>query len=169
MRKLLFGSVLLAIVGVFPGLAMARVDISIGLPPPVAFSAPPEVVPIPDIGVYVVPDAPEDMFFYSGYWWRPWRGHWFRSARYDGGWVLYDRPPSVLRDIPYSWREEYREHRWRGHEWREARIPYERFHGNWRRWEKEGHWRHRGEFEGRREAERHGHMEREHRGEHGRG
>ena len=50
MKKLLFGTMLLALVIVVPIPTMAAVDIHIGipLPPPIVFAAPPEVVVLPD-------------------------------------------------------------------------------------------------------------------------
>ena len=50
MKKLLFGTIVLALVSVFPITTMAGVDVSVGisipLPPPVTFEAPPPVVAI---------------------------------------------------------------------------------------------------------------------------
>ncbi len=59
MKKLFLGTILLALVLVFPAPTMARVDVdvSISLPPPIVFAAPPEVVVIPETYVYVVPDC----------------------------------------------------------------------------------------------------------------
>ena len=59
MKKLLFRTILLASVLLFPVPTMAEVNIgiSIPLPPLIVFSAPPEVVVIPETYVYVVPDS----------------------------------------------------------------------------------------------------------------
>jgi hypothetical protein len=67
MKKLPFGTILLALVVVFPIPTMARVDAgrSISLPPPIVFSAPPELVVIPETYAYAVPDLDVDIFFYS--------------------------------------------------------------------------------------------------------
>ena len=91
MKKLLFGTMLLALVIVVPIPTMAAVDISIGisLPPPIVFAAPPEVIVIPETYVYVVPDIDVDIFFWGGWWWRPWEGRWYRSQYYDRGWGYY--------------------------------------------------------------------------------
>ena len=73
MKRLLFGTILLGLVIVFPIPTMAGVDvdISVSLPPPIVFAAPPEVVVLPGTYVYVVPDSDVDIFFYNGWWWRP--------------------------------------------------------------------------------------------------
>jgi len=81
MKRLLFGILLLAFVIVVPIPTMAGVDVSvsIALPPPIVFSAPPEMIVLPETYVYVVPDVDVDIFFYDGWWWRPWEGRWYRS------------------------------------------------------------------------------------------
>jgi len=81
MKKLFLGTLLLALVIVAPVPTMAGVDInvSIGLPPPIVFEAPPNVIVMPDTSdVYVVPDIDVDMFFWNGWWWRLWEGRWYR-------------------------------------------------------------------------------------------
>ncbi len=88
---------LMALVVVFPLRSMAQVGISvnIGLPPPIAISAAPDVIVLPDTDdVYVVPDLDIDLFFWNGWWWRPWQGRWYRSQYYDRGWVYYRSVPS---------------------------------------------------------------------------
>ena len=142
MKKLLLGTMLLALVLVFPISTMAGVDvnISISLPPPIVFAAPPEVVVIPETYVYVVPDLDVDIFFYNGWWWRPWEGRWYRSRNYNSGWGYYRNVPSFYRGIPSGWRNDYRDHRWRGHQWNYQRIPHQQVQQNWSSWEKNRHW-----------------------------
>jgi hypothetical protein len=142
MRKLLLGTILLASAFVLPMPTMARVDIgiSISLPPPVVFAAPPEVVVIPETYVYAVPDSDADLFFYNGWWWRPWEGHWYRSRHYDSGWAYYQRVPSFYTGIPSGWRNDYRDHRWGGQQWNYQRIPLQQLQGNWSNWQKSRHW-----------------------------
>jgi len=142
MKKALWGTLLLALVFVFPVPTMAAVDIhvSIPLPPLIVFSAPPEVVVLPETNVYAVPDVDVDIFFYSGWWWRPWEGRWYRSRNYDSGWGYYQNVPSFYRGIPSGWRNDYRERRWKGHQWDHQRIPHEQVQRNWRTWEKGRHW-----------------------------
>ncbi len=140
--KMLFGTILLALVLVFPMPTMAGVDVhvSISLPPPIVFAAPPEVVVIPETYVYAVPDVEGDMFFYNGWWWRPWEGRWYRSRSYNSGWIYYQRVPSFYAGIPSGWRNDYRDHRWGGHQWNYQRIPHQELQRNWSSWEKSRHW-----------------------------
>ena len=142
MKKLLLGTILLALVLVFPVPTMARVDVgvSISLPPLIVFAGPPEVVVIPETNVYVVPDLDVDIFFYNGWWWRPWEGRWYRSRNYNSGWGYYRSVPSFYGGIPSGWRNDYREHRWKGHPWNYQRIPHQQVQQNWRNWEKNRHW-----------------------------
>lgn len=132
---------LLALAG-FSGSGSAGVDINIGiaLPPPVVVSAPPELVVIPGTYVYVAPDVSVDVFFYQGYWWRPWKGHWYRSHTYREGWVVYKNPPSVLVGIPPGWRVDYKNHHWKGQEWHYTRVSHREVAKNWKDWEKGKHW-----------------------------
>lgn len=142
MNKLLLGKILLALLFVFPTPAMARVDvgISVSLPPPIVFAAPPEVVVIPETYVYAVPDQDVDIFFYNGWWWRPWEGRWYRSRHYDSDWVYYQSVPTFYAWIPSGWRNDYRNHRWGGHQWNYQRIPQQQLQRNWSNWEKSRHW-----------------------------
>jgi len=134
MKKILFGALLWALLCVVPLPTMARtfVNVSIGLPPPIVYAAPPELVVLPGSNVYVAPDLAEDIFFYNGWWWRPWEGHWYRSRSYDSGWAYYRNVPSFYRGIPSGWRNDYRDHRWHGRQWDHQRIPHQQLHQNWR-------------------------------------
>jgi hypothetical protein len=123
-----------------PALAEVNVSINIPLPPPFVFSAPPEVVVLPGTYVYVIPDYDQDIFFYDGWWWCTWQGHWYRSHNYNSGWSYYDNVPHFYSSIPPSWRSDYRDHRWRGQHWNYRRIPHQELHQNWSNWEKEKHW-----------------------------
>jgi hypothetical protein len=142
MKKLFFGTLLLALVFVVPIPTMARADVnvSIALPPPIVFAAPPEVVVLPETYVYVVPDVAADIFFYNGWWWRPWEGRWYRSRNYNSGWGYYQSVPSFYREIPTGWRNDYRDHRWGGHQWNYQRIPHQQLQQNWSNWGKSKHW-----------------------------
>ena len=142
MKKLLFGTLLLALVIVapIPTMAGVNVQVNISLPPPIVFAAPPEVIVIPETYVYAVPDLDVDIFFYNGWWWRPWEGRWYRSRHYGSGWVYYQRVPSFYRGIPSGWRNDYRDHRWGGHPWNYQRIPEKQLRRNWSSWEKGRHW-----------------------------
>lgn len=109
-------------------------------PPPVEFYNSPELVVIPETYVYAVPDATVDIFFYDGWWWRPWNGRWYQSRHYKSGWRHHRGVPNFYRTIPGNWRSEYRNRRWRGHEWNHKRIPYKHVERNWRQWENKKHW-----------------------------
>jgi len=141
MKRLLLG-MLSALVFVLPIPTMAgvNVDIGISLPPPIVFATPPEVVVLPGSYVYAVPDSNVDIFFYGGWWWRPWEGRWYRSHNYDSGWGYYRSVPSFYAGIPSGWRNDYRNHRWEGHRWNYQRIPHQQLHRNWNNWEKSRHW-----------------------------
>jgi hypothetical protein len=142
MEKLLVKTVILALLLVFPAPVLAGVDVgvSISLPPLIVFSAPPEMVVIPETYVYVVPDSNEDIFFYNGWWWRPWEGRWYRSRHYDSGWAYYRSVPVFYSRIPSGWRNDYRDHRWGGQPWNYQRIPHQQVQRNWSSWEKSKHW-----------------------------
>ena len=142
MKRLLLGAILLILAIVIPIPTMAAVDIRIRipLPPPIVFAAPPQVIVLPETEVYVVPDILEDIFFYDGWWWRPWGGRWYRSRQYSSGWVYYQRVPSFYIGIPPSWRDDYRDHRWGGGVWNHRFINYNDLRRNWRVWHKTRHW-----------------------------
>jgi hypothetical protein len=142
MKKLLFKIVFLALVVMIPVSVMAevRVRINIPLPPPIIFPVPPNVVVIPETDVYAVPDVDADIFFYSGWWWRPWEGRWYRSHYYDRGWAHYKGVPAFHRNVPPGWRNDYRDRRWRGNEWNHRPIPHRDAEKNWRGWQKNKHW-----------------------------
>ena len=142
MKRLLIRTMLFALVLVLPVPTMAGVDVgvSISLPPLIVFASPPEVVVIPETYVYVVPDSDVDIFFYDGWWWRPWEGRWYRSRHYDSGWAYYQRVPSFYGRVPSSWRNDYRDHRWGGQQWNYQRIPNQQLQRNWSTWKKSNHW-----------------------------
>lgn len=140
MRKLLFRAMLLTLLFLFPVPTTAGVDVSISLPPLVVFSAPPSMVVIPETYVYVVPDADVEIFFYDGWWWRPWEGRWYRSRHYDSGWGYYQRVPSFYSRVPSGWRNDYRERRWGGRPWNYRPIPHRQVERNWSGWKKNRHW-----------------------------
>lgn len=142
MKKLLFGTILLSLVLIFPIPTMARVNVGISISlPPIVFAMPPSVVVLPDTyDVYAVPDIEVDLFFWSGWWWRPWEGRWYRSRYYDRGWRYYSGIPSFYFDVDPGWRGYYRDHNWYGHRWNYERIPHQRLQQNWRSWKNNRHW-----------------------------
>jgi hypothetical protein len=142
LKKLCFGTLLLALTIAVPIPTKAGVEVSvnIGLPPPIVFAAPPEMIVLPETYVYVVPDIDVDIFFYNGWWWRPWEGHWYRSRYYNRSWVHYGSVPRFYTEVPSAWRNDYRDHRWGGHQWNYQRIPQQKVQQNWKGWEKNRYW-----------------------------
>jgi len=116
------------------------VRVTVPLPPPIVFAAPPGVVVLPETEVYVVPSVPEEIFFNNGYWWRPWNGRWYRSLYYDRGWGVYSGVPFWYNRIPYGWRENYRTHLWGGHPWNYHHINHGDLQRNWRTWHNTHYW-----------------------------
>lgn len=143
---LLAGTALLTVVLVVPVPAMAGTSVSIGINlPPIVFTAPPDVVVIPDTDdVYVAPDINVELYFWNGWWWRPWDGRWYSSHYYDRGWVYYERVPVFYYDVDPGWRGYYRDRVWYGHRWNYVRIPHQHLHRNWKSWQKERQWERQG-------------------------
>jgi hypothetical protein len=131
MKKYFLGTVLLSLVFASPIPAMARVNVNIGiaLPPPIVVQTPPAMVLLPSApGVYVAPDVSVDLFFWNGWWWRPWGGHWYRSRYYDRGWVYYrSGVPTFYHRVNPRWRGYYGSHRWDGRPWHYKMIPHRDF------------------------------------------
>ena len=149
------GASLLFLTG-FASQSDAGVSVNVGVfaPPPVyAFPAPPEVVVIPGTYVYGVPDAEVNILFYHGFWWRPYEGRWYRSARYNGSWVNVraERVPRAVIDLP----QDYRRHFANG-----PRIGHDDLRRNWKGWERDRHW-------DRHDERRDGHDERRDHGDRG--
>lgn len=114
-------------------------------PPPLPFDAPPDVIAMPDTDdVYVVPGIEVDLFFWSGWWWRPWGGHWYRSLYYNHGWGYYNAIPSFYYDVDPGWRGYYRDRNWYGHRWDYERIPHQRLQQHWKSWQNDRHWERQG-------------------------
>ncbi len=144
MKKQFFKILLLTVMVFVPATTMARVDVHVSIPipmpPPLIFPAPPIPVIIPETNVYVVPDIREDIFFYRGWWWRPWQGRWYRSRYHNRGWAHYKGVPSFHRNVPPGWRDNYRNREWKGHRWEYKRVPHKELQRNWRGWERNRHW-----------------------------
>ncbi|MDA8431823.1 MAG: hypothetical protein M0Z60_02545 [Nitrospiraceae bacterium] len=115
--------------------SIAGVHVNVGINLPLfSFPAPPPMVVIPGTYAYYAPDVDVDIFFYHGYWYRPYEDRWFRARGYNGPWVHIGQAeiPRVVVDLPH----DYRRHARPGHE----RIPYGQFKKSWRRWEQEKYW-----------------------------
>ena len=144
MKKILLGAILLALPVAVPVPSMAEVNVGIGISlpfPVIEFRSPPDVIVMPDTqGVYVVPDIDVDMYFWNGWWWRPWEGGWYRSQYYNRGWNYYNSTPSFYYDVDPGWRTYYRERNWSGHRWDYQRVPQRQLQRNWKGWQKNRHW-----------------------------
>ena len=149
MKAAMIRMLFLLVAVLVPLSARAQIGVSVGvnvpLPPPIVFPAAPELVVIPETNVYVAPDVEADIYFSQGWWWRPWQGRWYRSRHHDSGWAYYRAaPPPFYRRVPPGWRNDYREHRWQGREWRPERVPHGEMERNWHGWERDKHWQQRG-------------------------
>jgi len=134
------GSMLLMAI-IAPAATNAEVSVTVNVPlPPLVIPAPPGLVVIPGTYVYYPPDVAVDIFFYHGYWYRPYRGHWYRSRGYNGPWgsIAINRVPRAVYGVPPGFRHgPMYEH-----------VPYGQVKKNWRAWERDRHWD-RGRHEGR--------------------
>jgi hypothetical protein len=130
--KKLFGIILLAGLIVFPILSMAQINVPVPLPPPIPFVGPPNVVILPGMDVYAVPDVKEELFFRQGWWWRYHGGNWYRSKYHDQGWAHYRGYPSWHKRIPNDWRGNYINSRWGGRPWNHSYIRHGDLDRHWR-------------------------------------
>ncbi len=131
-------AVIVLIIGMgYPSGVTAEVNINVGIgvppPPPLVIPAPPPMFVIPRTYVYFAPEVDTDIFFYRGYWYRPYQGHWYRSGSYNGRWVYIAprRVPSVLLSLPPDFRRVPPGHR---------HIPYGEVRKNSKTWERDKYW-----------------------------
>jgi len=141
---------LLLVLGLaFPAQSAAGVNVEVTVPlPGLVISSPPVMLVIPGTYVYYPPDVREDIFFYHGHWYRPYRGQWFWATHYNGPWrgIAIEKVPRPVFGIPPHFRQIPPEH---------ERMPYSTVQQNWRPWERERHWdRHEEHREYRRDEER---------------
>lgn len=118
------------------GLILTRSDSAMAempVPPVLGLKLPPELVPLPDINVYVIHDFDMDIAFYDGWWWRLHDGRWYKAADYNGAWglVITRKVPEMLFTLPPG----FRRNGLTG-----TRIPYGQLKKNWKRWGKEKRW-----------------------------
>ncbi len=139
LEYIMAGGLCLILLG-FPGMSLARVHVDIGIPPinvtigtppPLVISAPPEVEVIPGTYVYFAPGFGVDLFFYDGLWYREFEGRWFSCASYDGPWAFIASPPAVLVSLPADFRVIAAAG---------PRIPYWQLRSNWRAWHRDNYW-----------------------------
>jgi hypothetical protein len=136
MKQIVFVMVSLFFVVSMPLVGAAGdVNITIGVPPPLEFAEPPDVVVVPSgtAYVYMVPDTP-GLYFYNDYWYRFHGDRWYRSSIYSGPWVYIEthRVPRFIVDVP----PDYYGHLPSGYH----RIHYGDLHRHWRTWDKRRHW-----------------------------
>ncbi|MGA2090242.1 MAG: hypothetical protein ABSH12_02120 [Endomicrobiales bacterium] len=92
------------------GIANAGVNIEVNLGAPVVREeAPAEVVYAPALGVYFVPDAQYDIFYFHGMWWSHRGNHWYRSPYYRNGWAIVKNweVPRPVFNVPRDYRVRY--------------------------------------------------------------
>jgi hypothetical protein len=120
---------------VAPVSAEVNVGISIGIPSPLVFAEPPDVVVVPSGSayVYMVPDTP-GLYFYNNFWYRFHGGRWYRSRIYNGSWgyIQTSRVPRFVLDVP----PDYYTSLPSGY----YRIHYGDLHRHWRSWDRGRHW-----------------------------
>jgi len=112
----------------------ADVDVKVSINLPViVIDSEPELTYIPGTYIYFIPDRSEDFFFYQGYWWRPYGGHWYRAGFYNGPWVVIAPrmvPRPFLR-LPGGWRSLPPGH---------ARLKWAEVKKGWKQWAREKRW-----------------------------
>lgn len=160
---LIFGFVAVLVIFsvIAPSTSRAEVNVNITVPlPGLFFPGPPGLVVVPGSYVYYPPEADVDIFFYHGYWYRPYGGGWYIASGYNGPWRAIGprRIPRPLFDLPPGYRRVPPRH---------DRMPYPVVQRNWRTWENERRWDD-GRYERREGHERGDHGRRDY-GERGRG
>ncbi len=67
----------------------------------------PDMVWLPSPGVYVALGYTYPLFFYSGFYYYLYGGHWFSGPHYNGPWRLHAAPPPPLRRFREQYWPEY--------------------------------------------------------------
>jgi hypothetical protein len=95
--------------------AQVQVNVNIGPPAPVIVEAAPQMLFLPDPGVYVAVGIPYDMFFIGGHYYYFHGDNWFWGSGYGGPWsyVEYRSLPPGLRKYKVVRLREYREREYR--------------------------------------------------------
>lgn len=140
--KKIFLFVTLAALILAPQIARAEINVQVGipLPPAIVITTDLDLIPIPLTDAYAAPDVDVEIYFWGGWWWRPWQGRWYRSRHYNSGWAYYNRVPAFYPRVHPRWREAYRERRWDGREWNYRKVPRRDVERNWNKWEREKYW-----------------------------
>jgi len=101
-------------------------------PEVVVYGDDPELIIITGTYVYWLDASSNDVFFYGGFWWRPWRNSWYRAEMYAGPWVTIEagHVPHSVRNLPHDWKNH-----------RDApRLRWKSVKHNWKSWEQDKHW-----------------------------
>jgi hypothetical protein len=123
-QTLLVAVVLAGSVAVAPARAEMNLNINIGVPPPVVVApppveveAPPEMVFLPEPGIYVAIGIPFDVFFISGRYYYFHGGNWFWARGYGGPWthVVYKSLPPGLRKYKVERLHAFREREYKAY------------------------------------------------------
>ena len=133
-----FGVMLAIVMALFIVPCLAQPRLVIPLPPPIPFLAPPPMIVLPETEVYVAPEYDQELFFYGGWWWRPWGGRWYRSLNYGSGWEFYHGVPGWYGGVYPRWRDNYRNHMWGGQRWDYRPVPHGDVRTNWKTWHDTG-------------------------------
>ena len=127
-------SMLLVLNLISPLKSDAEVNVNVTIPlPGLVFSAPPAMVVVPGTYVYYPPEVSVDIFFYRGYWYRPYGAAWYIANGYNGPWhtIGVGYVPRAVIGVPPHFRRVSS-----GYE----RMPYGTVRGNWHAWERERYW-----------------------------
>ena len=128
MQTLIVGSgILLWSLGVVSSVrAEVNVNINIAPPPPVVVEAPPQMVFLPEPGVYVAVGIPFDVFFISGRYYYFHGGNWFWAKGYGGPWTH-----AVSKSLPPGLRKYKVEqlHKFREREYKVYKVQGPKFKG----------------------------------------
>jgi len=92
--------------------AAARVNVNVGLvlPGPIIIAQPALAV-VPGAPVYYAPQVSFDLYFYHGYWYRPYRGGWYWSGGYGGPWRHMGYNPFAAYGYGRGWGHHGQGHR----------------------------------------------------------
>ncbi len=118
----------------FPVTSNAGVDVNINVPlPGLVMAGQPDMAVIPGTYAYYAPGVEANLFFYNGYWYRPYQGRWYVSLQYNGPWgyVAIGNVPHVLINLPPYYRQISSGY---------GCMPYGMVMRNWRAWQNERYW-----------------------------
>lgn len=109
--------------------AAVKINVEVNLGPPVVMvDEPPEIVFVPGLGIYYVPDPELEIFFYEGFWWSRRGNYWYHSRYYRSGWTIvsYRKVPGPVFKVPRDYRTRFgREKHIRYQDWKKSRDKQE--------------------------------------------